>query len=75
MNTVLAMYNYADGTTIGILNSNGEIDSDKCDSLGKFPYYPLKEELGVTEQLRIEVQTLVPKETVCLWGAVQIQLQ
>ncbi len=56
------------GTTIGILNSNGEIDSNKCDSLGKFPYYPLKEELGVTEQLRIEVQTLVPKETVCLWG-------
>ena len=56
------------GTTIGILNGNGEIDSGKCDSLGKFPYYPLKEELGVTEQLRIEVQTLVPKETVCLWG-------
>ena len=56
------------GTTIGILNGNGEIDSNKCDSLGKFPYYPLKEELGVTEQLRIEVQTLVPKETVCLWG-------
>tara|TARA_B100000579_G_scaffold274119_1_gene226465 strand:+ start:31 stop:1026 length:996 start_codon:yes stop_codon:yes gene_type:complete len=56
------------GTTIGILNSNGEIDSDKCNSLSKYPYYPLKEELGVTEQLRIEVQTLVPKETVCLWG-------
>ena len=56
------------GTTVGILNGNGEIDSGKCDSLGKFPYYPLKEELGVTEQLRIEVQTLVPKETVCLWG-------
>jgi len=56
------------GTTLGILNSDGEIDSDKCDSLSKYPYYPLKEELGVTEQLRIEVQTLVPKETVCLWG-------
>ena len=56
------------GTTLGILNSNGEIDSDKCNSLSKYPYYPLKEELGVTEQLRIEVQTLVPKETVCLWG-------
>ena len=56
------------GTTIGILNSDGEIDSDKCNSLGKYPYYPLKDELGVTEQLRIEVQTLVPKETVCLWG-------
>ncbi len=56
------------GTTIGILNSDGEIDSDKCNSLSKYPYYPLKEELGVTEQLRIEVQTLVPKETVCLWG-------
>ena len=56
------------GTTVGILNSDGEIDSDKCDSLSKYPYYPLKEELGVTEQLRIEVQTLVPKETVCLWG-------
>jgi len=56
------------GTTIGILNSDGEIDSDKCNSLSKFPYYPLKEELGVTEQLRIEVQTLVPKESVCLWG-------
>ena len=36
--------------------------------MGKFPYYSLKEELGVTEQLRIEVQTLIPKETVCLWG-------
>tara|TARA_B100000959_G_C14976455_1_gene621714 strand:- start:242 stop:1237 length:996 start_codon:yes stop_codon:yes gene_type:complete len=56
------------GATIGILNSDGEIDSDKCNSLSKFPYYSLKEELGVTEQLRIEVQTLVPKETVCLWG-------
>ena len=56
------------GTTVGILNSAGEIDSDKCNSLSKFPYYSLKEELGVTEQLRIEVQTLVPKETVCLWG-------
>jgi len=56
------------GTTLGILNSDGEIDSDKCNSLSKYPYYPLKEELGVTEQLRIEVQTLVPKETVCLWG-------
>ena len=56
------------GTTVGILNSNGEINSDKCNSLSKFPYYPLKEELGVIEQLRIEVQTLVPKETVCLWG-------
>ena len=56
------------GTTIGILNSDGEIDSDKCNSLSKYPYYPLKDELGVTEQLRIEVQTLVPKETVCLWG-------
>ena len=50
------------GTTIGILNGDGEIDSNKCDSLGKFPYDALKEELGVTEQLRIEVQTLVPKE-------------
>jgi len=56
------------GTTLGILNSDGEIDSDKCNSLSKYPYYPLKEELGVTEQLRIEVETLVPKETVCLWG-------
>jgi len=56
------------GTTVGILNSDGEIDADKCNSLSKFPYYSLKEELGVTEQLRIEVQTLVPKETVCLWG-------
>ena len=37
------------GTTVGILNANGEIDSDKCTSLSKFPYYPLKEELGVTE--------------------------
>ena len=36
--------------------------------MSKYPYYPLKDELGVTEQLRIEVQTLVPKETVCLWG-------
>tara|TARA_B100001250_G_scaffold410682_1_gene437620 strand:- start:531 stop:1526 length:996 start_codon:yes stop_codon:yes gene_type:complete len=56
------------GTTVGILNNAGEIDSEKCDSLSKFPYYSLKKELGVTEQLRIEVQTLVPKETVCLWG-------
>lgn len=56
------------GTTVGIMNAKGEIDSAKCSALAKFPYYELKEELGVTEQLRIEVQTLVPKETVCLWG-------
>jgi len=56
------------GTTIGIMNADGEIDSGKCKALTKFPYYSLKEELGVTQQLRIEVQTLVPKETVCIWG-------
>ena len=29
------------GVTVGILNSDGEIDKDKCDALGKFPYTPL----------------------------------
>ena len=56
------------GLTVGILNSNGEIDKDKCDALGKFPYSPLRDELGVTNELRIEVRTLVPNESVCLWG-------
>jgi len=56
------------GTTIGIMNSDGEIDSTKCNALGKFPYYALKDELEVEQQLRIEVETLIPKETVCLWG-------
>jgi hypothetical protein len=50
------------------MNSDGEIDSTKCNALGKFPYYALKEELEVEQQLRIEVETLIPKETVCLWG-------
>ena len=56
------------GVTVGILNSDGEIDKDKCDALGKFPYTPLRNELGVTKELRIEVRTMVPDETVCLWG-------
>ena len=57
-----------DGLTVGILNSNGEIDKNKCDALGKFPYSPLKAELGVINELRIEVRTMVPNESVCLWG-------
>ena len=57
-----------DGVTVGLLNSNGEIDKDKCDSLGKFPYNPLRNELEVTQGLRIEIRTMVPEETVCLWG-------
>ena len=56
------------GATIGLLNSNGEIDKDKCDALGKFPYNPLRDELEVTQGLRIEIRTMVPDETVCLWG-------
>ena len=56
------------GVNVGILNSNGEIDKDKCNALGKFPYFSLKNELGVTDELRIEVKTLVPSEIVCLWG-------
>jgi len=57
-----------DGGIVGLLNSNGELDSKKCKALGKFPYPNLKNELGVTEQLRIEIRTLVPDEVVCLWG-------
>ena len=57
-----------DGLTVGILNSNGEIDKEKCDALGKFPYNPLRDELGVINELRIEVRTMVPNESVCLWG-------
>ena len=56
------------GVTVGLLNSNGEIDKDKCDALGKFPYNPLRDELEVTQGLRIEIRTMVPDETVCLWG-------
>jgi len=56
------------GVTVGLLNSDGEIDKDKCDALGKFPYNPLRSELEVTQGLRIEIRTMVPDETVCLWG-------
>ena len=58
----------SDGVTVGLLNSDGEIDADKCEALSKFPYSALRSELGVEEQLRIEVRTLVPNDTVCLWG-------
>ena len=58
----------SDGLTVGLLNSDGEIDSEKCDALSKFPYSALRSELDVGEQLRIEVRTLVPNESVCLWG-------
>ncbi len=58
-----------DGTTVGLLNSNGELDKQKCDALAKFPYTPLRDEFEVKQELRIEIQTLVPKETVCLWGS------
>ena len=57
-----------DGATVGLLNSEGELDKDKCNALQKFPYTPLRNELEVTQHLRIEVRTLVPDETVCLWG-------
>ena len=57
-----------DGATVGLLNSDGELDKDKCNALQKFPYTPLRNELEVTQHLRIEVHTLVPDETVCLWG-------
>ena len=56
------------GVTVGILNSNGEIDKDKCDALKKFPNTDLRSELDIEEQLRIEVRTLVPNEIVCEWG-------
>ena len=56
------------GVTVGLLNSNGELDSDKCNALGKFPYTALRDELEVEAQLRIEIRTLVPDESVCLWG-------
>ena len=57
-----------DGATVGLLNANGELDKDKCDALQKFPYTSLRKELEVTQNLRIEISTLVPDETVCLWG-------
>tara|TARA_B100000029_G_scaffold59997_1_gene53993 strand:+ start:2506 stop:3534 length:1029 start_codon:yes stop_codon:yes gene_type:complete len=56
------------GVTVGLLNSNGEIDKDKCEALGKFPYFDLKDELEIVGQLRIEIRTIVPDESVCLWG-------
>ena len=58
----------SDGVTVGLLNSDGEIDADKCRALSKFPYSALRSELDVGEELRIEVRTLVPNESVCLWG-------
>ena len=42
-----------DGVTVGILNSNGEIDKDKCDALKKFPNTDLRSELDIEVQLRI----------------------
>ena len=56
------------GVTVGLLNSNGELDAAKCKALGKFPYTALRDELEVEAQLRIEIRTLVPDESVCLWG-------
>jgi hypothetical protein len=56
------------GSTVGFFNSNGELDSAKCKALGKFPYTALRNELEVEAQLRIEIRTLVPDESVCLWG-------
>jgi len=56
------------GITVGLLNSNGNLDKDKCDALGKFPYNPLKNELEVTQELRIEIRTIIPDESVCIWG-------
>ena len=40
-----------DGATVGLLNSNGELDKDKCNALQKFPYTPLRNELEVTQHL------------------------
>lgn len=57
-----------DGVTIGLLNSEGEIAKSKCDALSKFPENDLKSQLGLTEQLKIEVRTLIPNEIVCIWG-------
>jgi len=57
-----------DGVTVGLLNSDGELDSDKCNALAKFPYTALREELEVEAQLKIEIRTLIPDESVCLWG-------
>jgi hypothetical protein len=56
------------GVTVGLLNSNGDLDKDKCNALGKFPYNPLRNELEVTQELRIEIRTIVPNESVCVWG-------
>ena len=58
-----------DGVIVGLLNDNGELDKQKCDALAKFPYTALRDEVEVKQELRIEIQTLVPKETVCLWGS------
>ena len=56
------------GITVGLLDSNGNLDKDKCEALGKFPYNPLRNELEVTQELRIEIRTIVPSESVCIWG-------
>jgi hypothetical protein len=56
------------GITVGLLNSDGDLDKDKCEALGKFPYNPLRNEFEVTQELRIEIRTIVPNESVCIWG-------
>ena len=56
------------GTTVGLLASDGVLSEAKCQALAKFPYGGLREELGINEELAIEVRTLSPDAQVIFWG-------
>ncbi|MEE3207862.1 MAG: lamin tail domain-containing protein, partial [Candidatus Thermoplasmatota archaeon] len=56
------------GTIVGLLASDGVLSEAKCQALAKFPYGGLREELGVNEELAIEVRTLSPDAQVIFWG-------
>ena len=56
------------GTTVGLLASDGVLSAAKCQALAKFPYSGLREELGVIDGLAIEVRTLSPDARVIFWG-------
>ena len=56
------------GTTVGLLAADGVLSAAKCQALAKFPYGGLREELGVSDGLAIEVRTLSPDAQVIFWG-------
>ena len=56
------------GTTVGLLASDGVLSAAKCQALAKFPYSGLREELGISDGLAIEVRTLSPDARILFWG-------